>query len=203
METRNVPTSFIYENISYIKHVTEHTHYRVYKLTALHKKKYINMPLKAIVFNSDISDLFVLKYNLMLKTLGQIPKEFILANNKVFNSQSLIKETKPQRMIICKLNEKTLNDYLKETIEFLQSNKDNKKHVLKNINRVEKLCIEAIRALHKAGFCYDKIHIEMFQGNHNLSEIYLQYFENMIVCDDPKHKRKNIDELKEIFARYK
>jgi hypothetical protein len=202
MEYRKFPSSFVYENIIEITKVKEHNRYKVYKFTALHKHKYINMTLKAIVFNNNASDLFVYKYNLMLKKLNQVPKEFILADGKVFNSNDLIKENDKKRMIICFFNEKTLLDYLNETNQFLKSNKNNLSKIKTNIKRIKKNCINALKQLHDSGFCYDKIYPQMFQGNHNLSEIYLQYFENMIVSDSKLHRQKNLMELNLLFSKY-
>lgn len=201
MEYKKLPTTFIYEHI--VELPNTNPFYKTYKFNALHKNKYLPYLLKATVFNkTNFSPNLYNKYNTMMKTLNQVPNEFTLAQNKMFRSSDLM-EVMEKPMIISYYNEKTLKDYLNEIKEFVNTNNNNNLQYKKNFTRIQNNCLEALRALHSAGFCYNNIHMDMFQGNYNLSEIYLQQFENMRLCNNMKHQQNNINQLKEIFSFYK
>lgn len=201
MEYKKLPTNFIYEHI--VELPNNNPFYKTYRFSALHKKKYLPYLLKATVFNkTNFSRNLFIKYNTMMKTLNQVPDEFTLGNNKMFKSSDLM-EVMEKPMIISYYNEKTLKDYLNEIKEFVNTNNNNNIHYKENFKRIETNCLKALKNLHQLGFCYDKIRMNQFQGNYNLSEIYLQEFEHMRLCENIKHQQNNINELKKIFSFYK
>ena len=201
MEYKKLPSTFIFENI--VELPNTNPFYKTYKFIGLHKNKYETHQFKAIVFNkTQFSSNLFNKYNNMMKNLGHIPNEFILGENKMFKSSDLM-NIMEKPMIIGFHNEKTLKDYLNEIKEFVDTNKNNNINYKRNHKRILLNCLNALKKLHTLGFCYTKLDMSHFSGNYNLSDIYLQQYEQMRLCDDKKHKKQNIDELKKIFSFYK
>jgi hypothetical protein len=201
MEYKKLPTTFIYENIVELPNMNPF--YKLYKFTGLHKNKYETHQFKALVFNKTyFSRNLFNKYNSMMKNLDHVPSEFLLGENKMFKSSELM-NIMEKPMIIVYHNDKTLEDYLNEIKEFVDTNKNNNINYKRNHSRILSNCQNALKKLHTLGFCYTKLNVSHFSGNYNLSDIYLQKYEQMFLCDDKKHKKQNMDDLKKIFSFYK
>ena len=169
---------------------------QTYSFKAVHYTKYITYNLSTILIEHDKSEVFKL-YNLYSKKFNQVPPEFKLGANKFFSSKDIFK--KDQKMLIIYKINNTLDEYIKEITEFNDSNDKNLRKVKLNMKRVKNALLDKLKSISKLGYHYTKLNAKNVYGNHNLSEIYLYNFENLVPLNDKRGVSPN-EIIKKIFV---
>lgn len=196
-----LPNNYVYENITLLN---SNDYFYFYTIELRNKKnKYDTLTMQLLIFKN-INTNYIIKQNKINEILDQVPIDFLLTNNNIYNVKLLfnsktipIKYKNSSKIpgIIIPKYEKTLDNYLNEILHSTKSNTLNLNFFITKSIFILIEIIKNLKIMTNNNYVYIDLDIRDIYGSYDFTNIYFDGIKQICILDKKCHNKLITNEM--------